>query len=89
MNPQAIETATVPMRQFEVEDENGRRFRVTRYVWLLNMAAEGQPKLWRETGELLLTENGGCLQVLAPDRFEIEGTETIVTTCKWSRPAPP
>jgi hypothetical protein len=89
MDMQDIETATVPMRQFEVEDESGRRYRVTRYVWLVNTAAEGQTKLWRETGELFLTENGGCLGVLGPDRFEIEGTETVVTTCKWSRPSPP
>ena len=83
-----LEATTVPMRQFEVEDANGRRYRVTRYVWLVNTAAADQPKLWRETGELFLTDNGACLDSIGPDQFEIEGTETVVTACKWSRPAP-
>jgi len=83
-----LEAITVPMRRFEVEDANGRRYRITRYVWLVNTAAEGKPKLWRETGELFLTETGGSLEVIGPDKFEIEGTETIVTTCKWSAPHP-
>ena len=88
MDGSKLEATTVPMRQFEVEDSNGRRYRVTRYVWLVNTAAEGAPKLWRETGELFLTDTGGCLDVVGPDKFEIDGTETIVTTCKWSRPSP-
>lgn len=82
------EMATVPMRQFEVEDGNGRRYRVTRYVWLANTAGEGQPKLWRELREVFLTDTGGWLEPLGDDRYEIDGTETIVTACKWSRPAP-
>ena len=86
-----MEMATVPMRQFEVEDATGRRYRVTRYVWLANTAADGEPKLWREIREAFLTDTGGWLEPLEPreeGRYEIEGTETIVTACKWSRPAP-
>lgn len=86
-----METATVPMRRFEVEDEAGRRYHVTRYVWLENTAADDEPKLWRETREIFLTDTGGWLEPVGPPeegRFEIDGTETVVTTCKWSRPSP-
>ena len=87
-----METATVPMRRFEVEDASGRRYHVTRYVWLENAAEGDAPRLWRETREVFLTDTGGWLEPLEPreeGRFEIDGTETIVTTCKWSRPTPP
>lgn len=83
-----IEVATVPMRQFEVEDASGRRYRVTRYVWLENTAGEGESRLWRETKEVYLTDTGGWLEPLGERCFAIDGTETIVTTCTWSRPVP-
>jgi hypothetical protein len=74
-----METTTVPMRQFEVQDDTGRRYRVTRYVWLVNIAPEGEAtKVWRETGELFMTDNGGFLERQPDGSYEVDGTKTIV-----------
>ena len=78
-----METTTVPMRKFEVQDDSGRRYNVTRYVWMVNVAPEGETtKVWRETGELFMTDNGDFLRVLPDGRFEVEGTGTLVRSVR-------
>jgi hypothetical protein len=80
---QTMETTTVPMRKFEVQDDTGRRYNVTRYVWMVNIAPEGEAtKVWRETGELFMTDNGDFLRVLPDGRFEVEGTGTLVRSVR-------
>jgi hypothetical protein len=74
-----METTTVPMRKFEVQDDTGRRYRVTRYVWMVNVAPESEStKIWRETGELFMTDNGGFLELHPDGSYEVDGTKTIV-----------
>jgi len=72
-----MQNVTVPMAHFEVQDASGRRYRVTRYVWLVGVG-EGKERLWREHAELLMTDQGGYVHPLPDGRFEIDGTETVV-----------
>ncbi|MCW5653191.1 hypothetical protein [Hydrogenophaga sp.] len=71
---------TIPAHVFHVQDAGGRRYKVTRYAWLENLAAEGQPEKWNEFWHLLLTENGGIVDPVEDDErhFVIDGTGTEV-----------
>lgn len=37
---------TIPAHTFYVKDARGRQYKVIRYAWLENKAAEGQPADW-------------------------------------------
>ncbi|VTU32075.1 hypothetical protein H6CHR_03728 [Variovorax sp. PBL-H6] len=71
-------TKTIPERVFQVKDAGGRAYRVTRYAWLDNVAAEGRPEEWKETWHLLMTENGGFLDPVGEGRYVVDGTGTVV-----------
>jgi hypothetical protein len=71
-------TKTIPERVFQVKDAGGRTYRVIRYAWLDNVAAEGRPEEWKETWHLLMTENGGFLDPVGEGRYVVDGTGTVV-----------
>lgn len=73
-----MQTKTIPDRIFQVKDARGRAYRVTRYAWLENTAAEGAPEAWQEFWHLLLTENGGILDPIGEGRWVVDGTGTLV-----------
>lgn len=77
-----METRTIADRVFHVADDTGRTYRVTRYAWLDNVAAEGRPEDWQEIAHLLMTEYGGILDPdpAGPGRFVVDGTGTLVRT---------
>jgi len=60
-------------RQFEVEDERGRTYGVTRYVW-----EEERDGRWVELFDLHLTVTGGHLEPLPDGSFLVDGTGTHV-----------
>ena len=70
---------TIPAHTFYVKDARGRQYKVIRYAWLENKAAEGQPADWSEFWHMLLTENGGLVDPTEESgHFVIDGTGTEV-----------
>ncbi len=70
---------TIPDHVFHVQDAGGRQYKVIRYAWLENTAAEGQAEQWSEFFHLLLTENGGIVDPAEQEgHFVIDGTGTEV-----------
>jgi hypothetical protein len=58
---------------FQVVDANARRYKVTRYEWL-----EFSGDRWVPCWSVLMTENGGIVEPLGPDDYEVEGTKNRV-----------
>ena len=70
---------TIPAHTFYVKDARGRQYKINRYAWLENKAAEGQPADWSEFWHMLLTENGGLVDPTEESgHFVIDGTGTEV-----------
>jgi hypothetical protein len=77
--PSPITTRPFPPTRSTSKDARGRQYKVIRYAWLENKAAEGQPADWSEFWHMLLTENGGLVDPTEESgHFVIDGTGTEV-----------
>jgi hypothetical protein len=73
-----MSSRTIAEREFQVQDARGRTYRIIHYVWQDNVAASGEPERWEQTWELFMSENGGYLEPLGGERYQVDGTGTLV-----------
>lgn len=73
-----MSSRTIAEREFRVQDARGRTYRIIHYVWQNNVAVPGESERWEQTWDLFMSENGGYLEPLGGDRYQIDGTGTLV-----------